>query len=99
MKVDTLLVDKIATLAKLRFDDAAKENIIRDLGDILSFVEKLNEVDTTGVEPQIYMIDEVNVFRRDEVKQVITREEALSNAPLHDSDYIKVPKVINRANE
>ena len=99
MKVDTQLVDKIATLAKLRFDDEAKGKIVQDLGDILTFVEKLNELDTTGVEPQIYMIDDVNVLRKDVVQQVITRDEALSNAPLHDSDYIKVPKVINRADE
>lgn len=99
MKVDTLLVDKIAALAKLKFDDTAKEAIVKDLGDILTFVEKLGEVDTTGVQPQIYMIDEVNVLRPDVAKQTITHEEALSNAPLRDSDYIKVPKVINRADE
>ena len=99
MQVDTQLVDKIAKLAKLKFDNEAKENIVRDLGDILKFVDKLSEVNTEGVEPQIYMIDETNILRRDAVVEEITHEEALSNAPLRDSDYIKVPKVINRADE
>ena len=99
MKVDTLLVDKIAKLAKLKFDDQAKDNIVRDLGDILKFVDKLSELDTTGVEPQIYMIDDTNILRKDVVVEEITHEEALSNAPQRDSDYIKVPKVINRADE
>jgi len=96
MKVDSQLVDKLAELAKLEFQNEAKEEIIHDLNNMLDFVDQLNEVDTTGVEPLIYMMDEKTISRKDEVKQKITKEEALKNAPLRDSDYFKVPKVIRK---
>jgi aspartyl-tRNA(Asn)/glutamyl-tRNA(Gln) amidotransferase subunit C len=96
MEVNKQLVDKIATLSKLEFDDTTKEEIRKDLERMIGFVDKLNEADTTGVEPLIYVNDEVNVLREDVVKQVISKEEALSNAPTKDSDYIKVPKVISK---
>jgi len=63
---------------------------------MIAFVEKLNELDTTGVEPLLHMSDEVNVLREDEVKGSISREEALKNAPLHDEQFFKVPKVIRK---
>lgn len=96
MKIDNETVDKIAHLARLEFDNETKEQIIKDMNNMLAFVEKLNEIDTSNVEPLIYMNDEVNVLREDEVKQDITQEEALKNAPKHDSDYFKVPKVIEK---
>ena len=96
MEVNKQLVDKIATLSKLEFDDTTKVEIRKDLERMIGFVDKLNEADTTGVEPLIYVNDEVNVLREDVVKQVISKEEALSNAPTKDSDYIKVPKVISK---
>jgi aspartyl-tRNA(Asn)/glutamyl-tRNA(Gln) amidotransferase subunit C len=58
--------------------------------------KKLNELDTTGVEPLLHMSDEINVLREDEVKGSISREEALKAAPLHDEQFFKVPKVIRR---
>ena len=97
MNIDKDTVDKIAHLARLEFEDKAKEEIIKDMNNMLAFVNKLNEVDTTGVEPLIYMSDEVNVLREDDVVQEITQEQALKNAPQKDSDYFKVPKVIDRA--
>jgi aspartyl-tRNA(Asn)/glutamyl-tRNA(Gln) amidotransferase subunit C len=96
MNIDKDTVDKIAHLARLEFEDKAKEEIIKDMNNMLAFVNKLNEVDTTGVEPLIYMSDEVNVLREDDVVQEITQEQALKNAPEKDSDYFKVPKVIDR---
>jgi len=96
MKIDKKLVDKIAHLARLEFQDDQKVKIEEDLNRILSFMESLNEVDTTNVAPLIYMSDEKNVFRADEVKQDITHEEALKNAPKKDSDYFRVPKVIEQ---
>ena len=63
---------------------------------MIAFVEKLNELDTTGVEPMLHMSDETNVLREDEVKGSITREDALKNAPLHDEQFFKVPKVIRK---
>lgn len=96
MKIDNETVDKIAHLARLEFENEAKEQIIKDMNNMLTFVEKLNELDTSSVEPLIYMSDEVNVLREDEVKQEITQDEALKNAPKKDSDYFKVPKVIDK---
>lgn len=96
MKVDNQLVDKVAELAKLEFDAQAKQKMISDMDKILSFVGKIEELDTEGVEPLIYMTQETNVLRNDEVGQHNTKEEALKNAPDKDSDYFKVPKVLNR---
>jgi aspartyl-tRNA(Asn)/glutamyl-tRNA(Gln) amidotransferase subunit C len=96
MKIDKETVDKIAHLARLEFEAEAKDAIIKDMNNMLAFVDKLNELDTTGVEPLIYMSEEVNVLREDEVKHEITHQEALKNAPKHDSDYFKVPKVISK---
>jgi aspartyl-tRNA(Asn)/glutamyl-tRNA(Gln) amidotransferase subunit C len=94
MKIDKETVEKIAHLARLEFNNEGKEAMINDMNNMLAFVDKLNELDTTNVEPLIYMSEEVNVLRDDEVIQVITQEEALKNSPKHDSDYFKVPKVI-----
>jgi aspartyl-tRNA(Asn)/glutamyl-tRNA(Gln) amidotransferase subunit C len=96
MKIDKETVDKIAHLARLEFNNEAKEAMIKDMNNMLAFVDKLNELDTSNVEPLIYMSDEMNVLREDDVIQVITQEEALKNSPKHDSDYFKVPKVIGK---
>ena len=95
MKIDETTVDHIANLAKLEFDKEAKADIIKDLNKIIEFVDKLNELDTSKVEPLVFMTEETNVLRADEVKSTnITHPEALMNAPKKDSDYFKAPKVI-----
>lgn len=96
MNIDKKIVDEVAHLARLEFDEKSKEEIIGDMNRMLSFVDKLNELDTTNVEPLIYMTDEVNVMRDDESVVTITQEEALKNAPKRDSDYYKAPKVIEQ---
>ena len=96
MEVNDAMIDKLAHLARLQFNDAEKLEIKNDLQRMISFVEKLNELDLTGVEPMLHMSDEVNVLREDEVKESITREEALSNAAIHDEQFFKVPKVIRK---
>lgn len=96
MEVNEALVDKLANLARLKFDAAAKEEIRNDLQKMIQFVEKLNEVDTTGVEPLLHMSGNVNVLRADEVKGSIPRETALQNAATHDEQFFKVPKVIKK---
>ena len=95
-KINQETVDKLATLSRLEFNGKEKEEIVNDLNRMLDFVSKLNELDTTNVEPLIYMNDEKNVLREDEVKQTISQKEALSNAPKKDSDYFKVPKVVEK---
>jgi len=96
MKIDNNLVDRLAELSKLEFEPADKEKIQADLQKILDLVEKLAEVNVEGVEPLIYMTDERNVLRKDEVKEMVSKEDALSNAPQKDSDYFRVPKVIKK---
>lgn len=96
MKIDNALVERLAELSKLEFDETGKERIKKDLQGIFDLVEKLREVNVDGVEPLIYMTDEKNVLRKDEVQGMVSREEALSNAPQRDSDYFKVPKVIKK---
>jgi aspartyl-tRNA(Asn)/glutamyl-tRNA(Gln) amidotransferase subunit C len=86
----------LAELRKLEYEPADKEKIQADLQKILDLVEKLAEVNVEGVEPLIYMTDERNVLRKDEVKDMVSKEDALSNAPQKDSDYFRVPKVIKK---
>lgn len=96
MEVNDALVDKLANLARLQFDDAEKSAIKNDLQRMIQFVEKLNELDTTGVAPLLHMSDNINALREDVVKGSITREEGLQNAPLKDEQFFKVPKVIKK---
>ena len=94
MEVNNKLIQDIAKLAKLKFDDSSTEKMIEDFKKILDFVDKLNEIDTEGVEPLIYLSDEENVLRPDEVSMFTSQEDALKNAPQKDSDYFKVPTVL-----
>ena len=96
MEVNDALVDKLANLARLQFDAAEKESIKNDLQRMIQFVEKLNELDTTGVEPLLHMSEQVNILRDDEVNGSVSRVEALQNAPVHDEQFFKVPKVIKK---
>ena len=96
MKIDTTTVDQVAHLARLEFDGPEKERIVTDMNRMLTFVEKLNELDTTGTDPLIYMTEETGHLRDDVVKQELTQKEALLNAPKKDSDYFKVPKMVDK---
>lgn len=96
MKITPEKVDELATLARLKFEGAEKEQIRQDLEKILDMCEKLNEVNTSGVEPLIYMTETLNNLREDRVEQVLSHEEALKNAPKKDSDFFRVPKVIGQ---
>ncbi|MGN6212322.1 Asp-tRNA(Asn)/Glu-tRNA(Gln) amidotransferase subunit GatC [Parafilimonas sp.] len=99
MEVTSEMIDRLAVLAKLKFSEEEKKELNADLERMIEFVEKLKEVDTTGIEPLLHITDAVNVLREDEVKQTITRQEALLNAPLTDGSFIKVPKVIKKETE
>lgn len=96
MKIDETLIDKISKLSKLEFGAEEKKEIQKNFGNILNLVEKLQEVNTDGVEPLVYMNENHDVLRADVVKETITHEQALLNAPDKDSDYFKVPKVISK---
>ena len=84
-------------LSRLHFNDTEKEAIKNDLQKMIQFVEKLNELDTTGVEPLLHMSSNVNVLRADEVEGSIAREAGLQNAAVHDEYFFKVPKVIKKS--
>jgi aspartyl-tRNA(Asn)/glutamyl-tRNA(Gln) amidotransferase subunit C len=94
MEVNDALIDNLSNLACLEFNAVEKEEIKKDLQRMVSFVEKLNELDIRQTEPLLQMGSEVNVFREDIVEVSATREEAFKDAPSHDEFYFKVPKVI-----
>ena len=97
MKIDDATLDRIAELARLDYSDpAARKAILSDMERVIGFVEKLNEVETKGVEPLIFMTEEENTLRDDAVEVTITKQEALMNAPVKDSDYFKVPRVVDK---
>ena len=97
MEVNDALIDNLSNLARLEFNAAEKEEIRKDLQRMILFVEKLGELDTTGVEPLLHMSPETNVLREDMLEGSVSREAALANAPATDETYFKVPKVIRKA--
>ena len=96
MKITEELIDHIAHLARLEFQGEDKISIKKDMERMIEFVDKLSEVDTTNVEPLIFMSEEINRLREDEPKVTVTHEEALKNAPKKDSDYFRIPKVLDK---
>ena len=96
MEVTDELIKNLSTLARLEFNGAEKEQIKEDLQKMITFIEKLNELDTTGVEPLLHMSDNVNVLRDDVVKNQVSREEAFLNSPSHNDQFFLVPKVIRK---
>jgi aspartyl-tRNA(Asn)/glutamyl-tRNA(Gln) amidotransferase subunit C len=96
MNIDSTTVKQVAHLARLEFDEAGEQAMINDMNRMIGFVEKLNELDTENVQPLIYMTDEVNHLREDQIKEPLAQDVVLSNAPKKDSDYFKVPKVVEK---
>ena len=96
MEITSKLIEDIAALAKLEFNEKSAEEMKADLEKIIWFVDKLSKVDTDGVEPLIYLSEEVSVLREDEIKAVVSQVEALKNATEKDSDYFKVPTVLKK---
>jgi aspartyl-tRNA(Asn)/glutamyl-tRNA(Gln) amidotransferase subunit C len=94
MKIDKEAIKKIAHLARLEFDETSAEKMSQDMSQILDWVELLNEVDTTGIEPLTTMSSEINMMREDQEGKHLSHEEALKNAPKRDADYFRVPKVL-----
>lgn len=96
MDVNDALIEKLAHLSRLEFGEEEKKEIKNDLEKMIGFIDKLNELDTTGVEPLLHMSENVNILRKDEVSGEISKEEVFRNAPLHDDNFFKVPKVIKK---
>ena len=86
-------VEHVARLARLNLTEEEKVKFSKQLGDILKYMEQLNEVDTTGVEPMNHPIDFSNVMREDVARYDCSREELMANAPEVEQDFFKVPKI------
>ena len=96
MEVTPALVEKLAHLSRLYFTEEEIKEYTADLQNMISFVDKLNELDTTGVKPILHMGDAINALRDDVVQGSVSREEALLNSPIKDSQFFKVPTVIKK---
>ncbi|MCC6143470.1 MAG: Asp-tRNA(Asn)/Glu-tRNA(Gln) amidotransferase subunit GatC [Candidatus Hydrogenedentes bacterium] len=95
-KITKADVEYIAGLAHLNPDDETKERLTRELGEILGYVEKLNELDTRDVEPTMHTLDITNVFREDAAEPSLARDQALVNAPASDGEYFLVPRILEQ---
>jgi aspartyl-tRNA(Asn)/glutamyl-tRNA(Gln) amidotransferase subunit C len=95
MKITRELLDKIAHLARLEINEQDTGKVMNDMSEIITWVEKLNEVDAHGVEPLTTMSHEINRMRDDEVKPHLSHEDALKNAPQRNEGFFKVPKVLD----
>lgn len=96
MEVNDALIDKLADLARLEFEPAEKEKLRHDLEKMISFVQKLQELDTSEEEPLLQMSTQTDVLREDEISDVLPLQDAIRNAPITDGKFFKVPKVINK---
>lgn len=90
------MLNKLASLAKLRFDATEQQAIKSDLERMISFVQKMDEVDTSNVEPLQHMAAQQNVWREDVVGGSCDRKDALKNAGKHNDNFFMVPKVIKK---
>ncbi|MAI84193.1 MAG: Asp-tRNA(Asn)/Glu-tRNA(Gln) amidotransferase GatCAB subunit C [Rickettsiales bacterium] len=94
MTIDSSVVKKIANLSKLKFDKNQESHLVKELNNILDWVDKLQEVETSDIEPMLSVFNEKMVMRNDEVAQSFNVDKLLQNSPRKDSDFFVVPKVI-----
>jgi aspartyl-tRNA(Asn)/glutamyl-tRNA(Gln) amidotransferase subunit C len=95
MEVDRNLILKLENLTRLELSEGERTKVQSSLNDILRMVDKLNELNTEGVEPLVYVNEEITALRDDKVSHELTQKQALQNAPSHNEKYFKVPKVID----
>jgi len=96
MEISTELIDRLANLSMLTFSEDEKEQLRSDLQKMTGFIDKLLELDTTGVEPLRHITGNFNLTRDDVVSNELKREDVFLNAPNHDGQYFKVPKVLKK---
>jgi len=94
-KIDEAQVRKVAKLARLELANSEIEEFTVQLSAILDYMEKMNELDTTGVEPLAHCLPISNVFRDDSIKTSLGTEKTLANAPQQDGEFFKVPKILD----
>ncbi len=96
MEIDKDLILKLEKLARLQLSETERTQLTGDLNNILKMVSKLEELDTDNIKPLIYVSDEINRLRADEVKNQVSKVEALKNAPDKDENYFKVPNMMKK---
>jgi len=96
MKVTNKLISDLAELAKLRFNKSENEKMKSDFKNMLDFIDKLSEVNTKNIEPLIYLSDEINSLREDNISIKLSKEMALQNLTSSNSDYFTIPKVLKK---
>lgn len=94
MKITTSEIEHVAHLARLSFDPSETENFSRQINDILGYISKLEELDTSRVEPTTHAMELTNAFRKDEIKLSLPVEKTLFNAPEQEERGFVVPKII-----
>ncbi len=94
MKIDKSTIEKIAHLSRLHFNEKDEAEMLESMNNIIEWVDKLSELNTDSVKPLTHMSEEVSVLRQDIAIHTLTHAQALHNAPKKDSNYIRVPKVI-----
>lgn len=94
MNLTSADVRKVASLARLKVTDEDVNSLLGDLSAILEYVDVLNEVDTTGIEPMVHAVELHDVLRTDVLRESLSREAALQNAPRTDGKYFLVPTII-----
>lgn len=95
MSTDLATLRKLAHLSRLELDETKEDKLLGELNKILNWVEQLRELDTSSVEPLVHLSHEINVLRPDEARNTVSHQEGLRNAPRKDSDYFRVPKVLD----
>lgn len=96
MQINQELILRLEELARLELSEQEREKIRQDLENILGMCQKLESLDTSTVEPLVYISEEVNVLRADKVEHQLEHDLAMANAPNTDGTYFKVPKVIDK---
>ena len=95
MNINQNVISKLARLSKLKFNEDEMKLISNDLSKMLDFINQLQDLDTEGIDPLIHVNEEINNWREDKVQGMISQEEALSNSPVKDGTYFKLPKVLD----
>jgi aspartyl-tRNA(Asn)/glutamyl-tRNA(Gln) amidotransferase subunit C len=88
-------IDHVALLARLRLSDKEKLLFSNQLGDVLKYIDKLNELNTTSIEPTAHILPIKNVYREDEPKPSPSRDDMLANAPDRADGFYRVPRIID----
>ena len=94
-KIDRTEVKKVAKLSRLQLSDAEIDEFTGQLGAMLEYVEKMNQLDTENVEPLAHCLPISNVFRQDVIRESLGTEKTLANAQQKDGDFFKVPKILD----